>query len=272
MRRRTLLAISALLCACSDLASTTDVVVLAPGVQLTLELSDGAGCDSQPDRACLSSLVHDEVKRVRLRPKSGAVTLGNYARTPTEAIFEGEFSPANTSPSGLGIDVQYFVGSRLRPRFRYIDQEGAPLPGVGPILMSTDDPAAGAKVDGADLWTGVGANRISLSSPTGALQTHTVTVADADSITGVGGLDDEELFVNLTACANIHAIGHSDTRIHGQSPVRPQLRLMGEGVTVSLPPLGTELGELCMRGHAPGSVAVELSWGAAVEERTWTVQ
>ncbi|MCA9719671.1 MAG: hypothetical protein KC468_33700 [Myxococcales bacterium] len=199
------------------------------------------------------------------------------ARAVAQAAFTSEHdvfaAPDEMIPSPTGPTVQYFPGAEARISVDYLDAGGASLVGVAPILASTDTPGAGASFRTFDLYTGTSPQTIRLASPA-APQALTVEVVDGDGIVDVSGLDDAQLSLGARRCLELTARGHDDAPIYGQSPTRPQLQLGGDALVVvaHAPEPGEEGADaFCLEADAAGDVTLDLSWGTATAQASWTV-
>jgi hypothetical protein len=167
-----------------------------------------------------------------------------------------------------GTRVAYFVGSEIRTAQTYLDASGTPLRGVAPTTIASDSDDAEASIQGPRLFTGTRPHLITVSSEATPL-IQLIDVVDETAIAGIGGFSPEEGRPGEEICITPHPTGENGTRIHGQSPVRPQVTLVGDALVVQTRFLVP--GELCLVGFATGETTVGLGWGGAEAEQAWQV-
>jgi hypothetical protein len=174
------------------------------------------------------------------------------------------------------IDIQngtsyHFLRSEVDVKVSYTDSAGRPLRGIGPVRISSTDPAANAKYT-SEIFTGTSPNRITLASPA-APMTHVIEAVDASAVGSVGGIAPKVRGRDVV-CVEPFAQTAAGQRIHGTSPTRPRLSVTGgdacgivggfaAGVAVS-----TGRGELCAATVAGRpDAAIVIHWGGATT--TW---
>ncbi|MFP2903991.1 hypothetical protein ACLESD_02730 [Pyxidicoccus sp. 3LFB2] len=173
------------------------------------------------------------------------------------------------SPVRQGPAVELFVRSKAKVAASYARASGTVLHGIAPLRIATDTPEARSSVGAPDdLATGTVPHTLTVSSALGA-DILSIQVRDASAITGIKGLEAESLSEGMVKCVKAFApLGEGGVVILGRPPTRPRATLSGGSLAFNRKSFSDGL---CLEGVAPGSAAVQLTWGSAAVERTWTV-
>ena len=166
----------------------------------------------------------------------------------------------------------HFLRSDVDLKVSYKDAGGGPLRGVGPIRMSSSDPAANAVYSNTDVYVGTAPNRITLASPAASM-THFIEAVDVTAVGSIGGVTPKNGGRDVS-CIEPFALTAAGQRIHGRSPTRPRISVTGGdacgivgGYAASVA-VDTGRGELCtatMSGRP--DTAITIDWGSATT--TW---
>lgn len=181
----------------------------------------------------------------------------------------------DTRESGSVKTSLHFLRADVPLKLAYFDSGGQKLRGVGPLRVSTTDPAARVVLRGSEVFTGTAPNRITLASPA-SQATHAIDVVDATAVASVGGIA-PKVGASSTVCVTPFPQAASGQRIYGQSPTRPRLSFAGGdacamvGGVFAGSVIDTGRGEICASATAgrPAS-EIKISWGAATA--TWPCQ
>lgn len=196
-------------------------------------------------------------------------------------------SPSPEPPPNPGTELQgvrlhdgastqhWFVDEFRTVELAYLDEAGEPLRGIGSIVVSSSDEDSDAAVLRSTdhrwfgIFVGARSNVVEVSSPH-APGVHRIIAEEADGIAGIAGLDVVRLNNDALYCVSIYPLAEDGLLISGKAPVPPRVRGTRGALVVSTSRDG--LKPTCFRGHTPGDVELEWSWGDAEENVTWTVE
>jgi hypothetical protein len=247
----------------------TDLTVTStPGEDVTL---DGTGCI---DEWAVLAVTTRQARDYDLSFGAGNVYDPGRFTLRAREVAEVRFSTssqeaARDDPESL---ARFFVGSSASIYTAYADSAGAALGGQARFLASCDDASGGATIQGATVDTGTTPQIITVASEI-APQTLEIRVVGGEAIGEIGGLEPQTFSIGENQCLAPVPLTTAGTAIHGVSPVRPVLQMTGDDALVvdadPFPPPPS--GEICFARRAAGTVVLEVAWGAATGQSTWTV-
>lgn len=169
----------------------------------------------------------------------------------------------------------WFIGETQSLGVRYFDSEGERLRGVGSVLVRAMDPDSETAVRRSlehwtfDIFAGNQKNVLEVVSPH-VPSVHKIVVEDGRGIAEFTGLDVVRFVDSKPYCFSVKPFAEDGLPIVGQWPVLPRIR--GSRGKLLAQENSVDKSQLCFVGSSPGKVELDLSWGSAEAQVTWTVE